>query len=191
MPALQGLIPQLALNKIADSIATDTPIVINTMAVGTSAYAPNISQTTLVGEVIRNPIDSKVIVSGSPNTFNVTAKFTSTSPITAREFGVFADDGTLMAVWSVVGYIGVPISDPNFTVLTFTFQVDANCPVTIISSDVIVDVTQELDALGSNIMALTGQISYLFMDQNEQWQRIIHLENQVRYLLDTDQVHIP
>lgn len=189
--ALQGIIPQVATNKIANSIATDTPIVINTMAVGTSAYNPAIGQTALANEVIRNPIDSKVIVSGSPNTFNVTAKFTSLTPITAKEFGVFADDGTLMAIWSVAGYLGIPISDPNFTVLTFTFQIDSNCPVTIVSSDVIVDVTTELDAIGSNIMALTGQISYLFMDQNEQWNRIVNLENQMRYLIESEQVHIP
>lgn len=196
----EAVVTQLGINKIQDSVVNGTPVILSQAAAGTSAYSPNPNQTALQNEAVRVPIENYTVISGQPDTFQIVATFENATPFTAREFGIFVDDGTLFAVWSAPAYIGIPISSPNLTIITFQIKLNPDATITIIEAnpDFIYVVEPYLDILSAydfqtaaslaNVNANLALMGIQLLDN-----KALILDNQykLKYLTDSGQVAIP
>lgn len=90
------------LQKIVNAEQTGTaPVIISEIAFGKGQYTATASQTSLQSEIKRLP----VISGGTDNdkTIHVAAQDYSSDAYSVYEFGLFLDDGTLLAVYSQSG----------------------------------------------------------------------------------------
>lgn len=200
MAGTEAVVTQLGINKIQASVVNGTPVVLNQAGAGINAYTPSINQTALQNEAIRVPIQNYTVVTGQLDTFQIVVTFESNTPFTAKEFGIFVDDGTLFAVWSAPGYIGIPISSPSLTVITFQVKLNPDATITIIEAnpDFIYVVEPFLDILSAydfqtaaslaNVTANLALMGIQLLDN-----KAITLDNQykIKYLTDSGQVTIP
>lgn len=96
------ILTDAGLQKIVNAEQTGTaPVIISEIAFGKGQYTATASQTSLQTEIKRLP----VISGGTDNdkTIHVAAQDYSSDSYSVYEFGLFLDDGTLLAVYSQSG----------------------------------------------------------------------------------------
>ena len=200
MAGTEAVVTQLGINKIQDSVVNGTPVILNQAAAGTAAYSPSVNQTTLQNEAVRVSIQNYTVISGQPDTFQIVATFESGTPFTAKEFGIFVDDGTLFAVWSAPSYIGIPISSPNLTIITFQVKLNPDATITIIEAnpDFIYVVEPFLDILSAydfqtaaSLANVTGNLALMGVQLLDNKAMILDNKYKLKYLTDSGQVTIP
>lgn len=85
--------------KLAEALATGTPLVITHMAVGDGDYTPTSGLTALVNEVWRGPLVSSEVNPDNANWLEVRSTIVATvGDFTIREVGLFDEDGDLVVV---------------------------------------------------------------------------------------------
>lgn len=85
--------------KLAEALATGTPLRITEMAVGDADYTPTSGATSLVNEVWRGPLVSSEVNASNSNWLEVRSTIVATvGDFTIREVGLFDEDGDLVVV---------------------------------------------------------------------------------------------
>ena len=134
--------------KIADAIANNTTVNINTLAVGDSngtRYSPTESQINLVNERYRTTIDSISIKPESPSLIEMIGVVPSNiGGFTIREVAVFDSDGDMIAISDHPDFEKFIISgSANSLELKFMIAVTNTDVVTLIVDDSAIYATRE------------------------------------------------
>jgi class 3 adenylate cyclase len=97
MTTLQAIFTDAGMAAVIAADAAGLQGTITELAFGDTGHTPDASATALQNEVARVAISSFAEVEGA---LHLTGVLAGETEFTVREFGVFLDDGTMLAIWS-------------------------------------------------------------------------------------------